>query len=63
MMTKTKKEIYQGDVFDVKKIATLDRSDIFNKLWQPYIEQFSENDLIVAWGKNLKGKIDMGDIM
>jgi hypothetical protein len=35
----------------------------YDRLWQPFIAQWSEGHLLVAFGGHLAGKVDMGDIL
>ena len=54
---------YDGDVRDVVTIEVLDDDGIYDRLWQPYLARASEEHLIVAFGRHLAGKIDMGDLV
>jgi hypothetical protein len=56
-------ENYTGDVTDVRTISELDLGSRYDRVWQPFIEQWADGHLIVAWGHHLNGKIDMGDIL
>ena len=52
-----------GDAKDVRVIAKLPEPGIYDRLWQPYIAEWDQGHLIVAYGMHLSGKIDMGDIV
>lgn len=52
-----------GDVADVRVIRTLDQHPGYDRLWQPYIAQWTDKHLVVAFGGHLPGKVDMGDIL
>ena len=56
-------ETYTGEVFDVRTIAELEVPSRYHNVWQPYIERWSDGHLIAAWGRALRGKTDMGDIL
>ena len=56
-------EAYTGDVTEVRTIGNLELNTEFSNIWQPYIAQWSEGHLIAAWGHQLAGKVDMGDIV
>ena len=52
-----------GQVADVAIVRRLDQeSPRYFKVWEPYIARWRD-DLIVAFGKGLAGKSDMGDIV
>ena len=52
-----------GDVTEIVTIDTLTRNSIYGRIWQPYIARWSDQTYVVAYGRQLKGKTDMGDIM
>ena len=54
---------YTGDVTDVRSISTLVEPGPHNRLWQPFIAQWADRHLLVAFGAQLNGKVDMGDIL
>jgi hypothetical protein len=54
---------YQGDVQDVTTIDTLDDSGPYDKIWEPYIAPWTDKQLVAAYGLQLRGKPDMGDIV
>jgi hypothetical protein len=54
----------QGDVTDVRVIRRVEQHPYAGKVWQPFIIQGDgKRDLLVAFGVQLNGKGDMGDIM
>ena len=54
---------YAGDVTDVRLISTLVEPGPYKRLWQPFIARWANDHLIVAYGAELHGKVDMGDIV
>lgn len=51
---------------DVKEIVTIDNlapNSPYNKIWQPFIAKWRKNYYVVAYGLQLRGKGDMGDIV
>jgi hypothetical protein len=55
---------YQGDIQDVRVVRHVDQHPYAGKLWQPFLVQGAgRRDLLVAFGVQLSGKGDMGDIM
>lgn len=55
---------YRGDVTDVRVIRRVEQHPYAGKIWQPFIIQGDgKRDLLVAFGVQLNGKGDMGDIM
>jgi BNR repeat-like domain len=52
-----------GDVTDVTLVRTLARHPGAGVLWEPYIAQWAEKQLVVAFGAGIPGKADMGDIL
>jgi hypothetical protein len=59
----TQERPYTGDVTDVREISVLQRTGSYNRLWQPFIAEWQQGHLLVAYGAHLDGKVDMGDIM
>ena len=53
---------YAGDVTAVRIIAELDPLSIYDRLWQPYIANLGDGHLVCAYGAQLRGKQDMGDM-
>ena len=57
-------ETHRGDVTDVRVIRRLEQHPYAGKVWQPFIIQGDKKkDLVVAFGAELSGKSDMGDIL
>lgn len=55
---------HKGDVTEVRVIRRVEQHPYAGKLWQPFIIQGNEpKDLVVAFGAELNGKSDMGDIL
>jgi hypothetical protein len=55
---------YQGDVTDVRVIRRLEQHPYAWRIWQPFIIQGDKKrDLLVAFGVQVNGKKDMGDIL
>ncbi len=54
---------YKGDVTDVRAIRVLERGTSFNRLWQPFIAVWEDHHLVVTYGRHLRGKVDMGDVL
>lgn len=55
---------HRGDVTDVRVIRRVEQHPHAGKLWQPVIIQGDKKDaLVVAFGVELSGKSDMGDIL
>lgn len=54
---------YQGDVTDVVTIDTLEPNGPYDKIWEPYIARWTSQHLVAAYGLQLRGKPDMGDIV
>lgn len=54
---------YQGDVKEVVTIDTLEDNGPYDKIWEPYIAQWNGQHLVAAYGLQLRGKPDMGDIV
>jgi hypothetical protein len=59
---------HEGEVRDLRVLDHVNNHPGFHRVWQPYIAQWSEGrgnrrHLVVAYGAQLEGKSDMGDIM
>lgn len=55
---------HQGDVTDVRVIRRVEQHSYAWKVWQPFIIQGEKKrDLLVAFGVQINGKNDMGDIL
>ena len=54
---------FAGDVTDVRSISTLKEPGPYKRLWQPFIAKWADDHLLVAYGAELNGKVDMGDIV
>ena len=55
---------YEGDVTDVRVTRRLEQHPHAWKIWQPFIIQGDrKKDLLVAFGVQVNGKNDMGDIL
>jgi hypothetical protein len=54
---------YQGDVTHVTTIDTLDPDGPYNKIWEPYLAKWSDKHYLAAYGLQISGKGDMGDIV
>ncbi len=54
---------YTGDVRDVVTIDTLDPNGPYNKIWEPYIAEWTSKHYVAAYGLQVRGKGDMGDIV
>ena len=52
-----------GAVSDVQLIDQLPEGSIYEKIWQPFLARWSDTHYVVAYGLQLKGKGDMGDIV
>jgi len=56
--------MHQGDVTDVRVIRRVEQHPYAWKVWQPFIIQGDKKkDLLVAFGVQVNGKNDMGDIL
>ncbi|MDE2979377.1 MAG: sialidase family protein, partial [Acidobacteriota bacterium] len=56
-------EAYRGDVEDVVTIDALDPEGPYDKIWEPFIARWTDDHLIAAYGLQVRGKMDMGDIV
>ncbi len=59
---------FEGDVREVRVVDHVQNHPGFHRIWQPYIAQWNADSggrrhLVVAYGAQLEGKTDMGDIM
>ncbi len=54
---------FQGDVKEVVTIDTLEDNGPYDKIWEPYIAKWTDTHLVAAYGLQLRGKPDMGDIV
>ncbi len=52
-----------GDVTDIVTVDELDKNSIYDRIWQPYMAQWDEQTYVIAYSRQLKGKVDMGDIV
>lgn len=52
-----------GDVEGVRVIDELDLSGPYNKIWEPHIASWGDEHLVVAYGLQVRRKLDMGDIV
>ena len=51
------------DVTDIVMVDELAENSIYDRIWQPYIAQWNEQTYVIAYSRQLKGKVDMGDII
>jgi len=56
-------EAHRGDVEDVVAIDALDLQGPYDKIWEPFIARWTDEHYIVAYGLQVRGKMDMGDIV
>ena len=54
---------YRGDVTHVTTIDALNPDGPYNKIWEPYLAQWSQKHYLAAYGLQVHGKGDMGDIV
>jgi hypothetical protein len=59
---------FEGDVREIRVVDHVQNHPGFHRIWQPYIAQWNagtggRRHLVVAYGAQLEGKTDMGDIM
>lgn len=54
---------YAGDVTDVRVIGKMETHAGASLVWEPYIAQWKDRQLVAAYGVGIPGKTDMGDIM
>ncbi|MEZ5404167.1 MAG: sialidase family protein [Bryobacteraceae bacterium] len=53
---------HTGDVTSVRVVRHVDQHPGAALLWEPYIAQWKDRHLVVAYGAGIPGKTDMGDI-
>ncbi len=63
LATRAEEQEYQGDVTHVTTIDTLDRNGLYNKIWEPYLAKWTNKHFVAAYGLQISGKGDMGDIV
>ncbi len=56
-------EAHRGDVEDVVAIDALDLQGPYDKIWEPFIARWTDEHYLVAYGLQVRGKMDMGDIV
>lgn len=56
-------ESTHGDATDVVTIDTITDDGPYNKIWEPHLALWTYDHLVTAYGLNLRGKGDMGDIV
>jgi len=54
---------FQGDVINVATIDTLRPDGPYNKIWEPYLAKWQQKHYLAAYGLQVHGKGDMGDIV
>ncbi|MCA9137635.1 MAG: exo-alpha-sialidase [Planctomycetales bacterium] len=54
---------YSGDIFDVTTIDRLEPDGPYNKIWEPYLVKWGSKQFVAAYGLQVTGKGDMGDIV
>ncbi len=54
---------YEGDITNLTTIDTLDQTGPYNKIWEPHFAKWTESHYICAYGLQVRGKVDMGDIV
>lgn len=54
---------HTGDVTGVRTISKLAEPGPYKRLWQPFVAQWADGHMMVAFGAELRGKVDMGDIL
>jgi hypothetical protein len=55
---------YEGDITDIRVVRRLEQHPYAWKIWQPFIIRGDrKRDLLVAFGVQVNGKNDMGDIL
>ncbi|MDG2380039.1 MAG: sialidase family protein [Pirellulaceae bacterium] len=54
---------FQGDLTDVTTIDTLNPEGPYNKIWEPYLAKWTRKHYVTAYGLQVRGKGDMGDIV
>ncbi len=56
-------EASQGDVTDISTVDSLNLDGPFDKIWQPYLAKWTDEQYLATYGLQIKGKGDMGDIV
>ncbi|MCA9175560.1 MAG: exo-alpha-sialidase [Planctomycetales bacterium] len=54
---------YRGDIQDVVTIDRLRADGPYNKIWEPYLAKWTGKHFVAAYGLQVTGKGDMGDIV
>ena len=52
-----------GDASAIRQIDQLAPEGIYNKIWEPHLAKWSDTHLVSCYGLQLRGKMDMGDIV
>ncbi len=52
-----------GDVTDIVTVDELAENSLYDKIWQPYLTHWDAQTYVIAYSRQLKGKVDMGDIV
>ena len=52
-----------GDVTGIATVDVLTANTIYDKIWEPYLARWDDKTYVIAYGRRLKGKSDMGDIL
>jgi hypothetical protein len=52
-----------GDVTNVVTVDSLDPTGPYNKIWEPHFAKWTDDHYVSAYGLQLRGKVDMGDIV
>lgn len=52
-----------GDATDVVIVDQLEPGSIYERIWQPFIAKWDKNRYVIAYGLQLRGKPDMGDVV
>lgn len=55
--------VQAGDVRDLRIVRRLEQHPGAALLWEPFIAEWKKKHLIVAFGAQIPGKVDMGDIL
>ena len=56
-------EAHRGHALDVVAIDALDLRGPYDKIWEPFIARWTDEHYIAAYGLQVRGKLDMGDIV
>ena len=62
-ITETSAQTSTGDVTEIVTVDELAENSIYDRIWQPYMAQWDEQTYVIAYSRQLKGKVDMGDII